>query len=158
MLENIVSVYLTLMIFCSLFARWFSVIYLFIFFHWKIKTKHKMQYNFKLILKWMILLGGTPIPLVAIAASLLQLPQPLVYQQLIAGLEWPVISLYVFLITYALYKKGYAKKHELLLPLFYWSPAVPLLIYKRVQTELALGTDSGLCRETVNVSHQVQQP
>jgi hypothetical protein len=103
-----------------------------------------MCYNFKLILKWLMLLGGTPIPL-AYITSLLVLTQPLIYKQLIAYLEWPVRLLCVSLITYVLFKNGFAKKYELLLPLFYWSPAMPLVIYKKVQTDLALGGAPSPC-------------
>jgi hypothetical protein len=156
MIENIVSVYRVLLFAWGLFGYWFLLIFLFVFFYWKLKTKHKMRYNFKLCLKWLIFLGGTPLPL-TIIATLLQLSQPIIiYKQLIVCLEWSSRLFCVFLITYALYKKGYARKYELLLPLFYWFFAVPLLIYKIVQTEQALGIDSDLCKGITNTSRQAR--
>jgi len=105
------------------------------------------------MLKWLILLGGVPLPL-RILGRLLTFNQPLIYKQLVACLEMPVFSLYVFFIIFMLYKIGYAQKYELFLPLFFWSPVMPLLVYKKVQTDLALGKGFDSQTENTNASYR----
>jgi len=156
-MENVLWVCKTFIYIWGLSGYWFSLIYLFIFFRWKIKNKHKMRYDFKLIRKWFILLGCTFMPL-GITIRSFGSTQPFIYQQLIACLEAPVISLCVFLTIYILYKKGFAKKYELFLPLLFWSLVVPLAIYKKVQTDSAMGKDPGLPKGTAGAGGQARLP
>ena len=156
-MENLLSICKTFIFIWGLSGYWFFLIYLFIFFRWKIKNKHKMCYNSKLMLKWLILIGGAPLPL-RILERLLISNQPLIYKQLVACLEMPGFLLYVFLIVYILYKNDYAQKYELFLPLFFWSPAMLLLIYKKVQTDLPLTKDSDLQAENTNTSNRAHLP
>ena len=112
---------------------WHTIVYLFIFFSWKRKNKHKMQFCFEITAKWFAIFLFN-IPIVALS-NWLGLTKPHLHRAIVP-LFMIISCLYMLLTSYIFYKFKLIKRYELFIPFCIWSPAVILMIYKKRQMQL----------------------